>query len=276
MKNLIHITDFTSEEIKKIFFLADEIQKGKYKDFLSGKTVVMFFPDSSIRTRVTFEKGIHLLGGQIILFPPESLDKKEALKDVSGYLGNWADALIVRHKNIEVIKTLSKNSNVPVINAMTDFNHPCEIISDLYALSKMRKDFTTDNFLFCGPDGNIGRTWKEASEVFGFNLEQCCGKGFEMQGLTAWNNINEAITGKDIVCTDSHSVEENEAFKNCQVTKAAMDNANKGAVLNPCPPFYRGEEVSSDVIDSKYFAGYEFKKTLLTVQQAILVYCMMD
>lgn len=165
---------------------------------------------------------------------------------------------------------------MPVINAMTDVNHPCEILSDIYALSQIRENFIKDKFLFCGENGNIGMAWKEAAEVFGFELEQCCAKGYEIDGLNTYNDINKAIVGKDIICTDSLPASSIEAFKKCQVTKAVMDKANKGAVLNPCPPFYRGEEVSADVINSEYFVGYDFKKYLLAVQQAIIVYCLLQ
>ncbi len=274
MKNMIRLTDYSVAEIEKIYSIADEIEQGMYRDFLKDKTAVMFFPNSSIRTRVTFEKGIHLLGGQTILFAPETLDKKEDLKDVAGYLNNWADLLIARHKSINLLEKLSEYAKVPVVNAMTDVNHPCEILSDIYALSKIRSNFKKDKYLFCGTNGNIGKTWKEAAQVFGFELEQCCARGHEIEGLTVHASINEAVNGKDIICTDSLPSACLEAFKNCQVTKSAMEKANKGAVLNPCPPFYRGEEVSADVIDSEYFVGYEFKKALLTVQQAIIVYCL--
>lgn len=125
----------------------------------------MFFSNSSIRKKVTFEKGIYLLGGQVILFPSETLDKKEDLRDICGYLNNWADMVIVRHKDIEVVEKLADYLKIPVINAMTDANHPCEIVSDLYALSKIRKDYINDKYLFCGKNGNIGLAWKEASEV---------------------------------------------------------------------------------------------------------------
>ncbi len=106
MKNMISIANYSVDEINEIFSIADELSNNKYKDILNGKTVVMFFPENSIRTRVSFEKGIHLLGGQTILFPTETLDKKEDLQDVIGYLNNWADVIIVRHKNIEVLKKI--------------------------------------------------------------------------------------------------------------------------------------------------------------------------
>lgn len=274
MKDMIRLTDYKADDLYDIFKLTDEVRQGKYQDFLKGKSAILFFPDSSIRTRVTFEKGIYLLGGQPILFPTETLDKKEDLRDVCGYLNHWADIVIARHKDIHLLEKMAEYLEVPVINAMTDVNHPCEMLTDMYALSKIRKDFTKDRFLFVGGKGNIGLAWQEASRVMGFELEQCCGQGYEMDGLVSYNNIYDAVVGKDIVCTDSLPASALTDFKECQVTTAAMKMANEGAILNPCPPFYRGEEVSKEVMDSKYFVGYEFKKYLLEVQQAIMIYCL--
>jgi len=304
VKHFIRLTDYTAKDIYDIFRIADEVQersldaarpnaarpntdlrniadtvchmqkRGRYTDILKGKSIVLFFPNTSIRTRVTFEKGIDLLGGQPILFPTETLDKKEDLRDVVGYLKNWADMVIVRHRDIGVLERLSEYSDIPVINAMTDSNHPCEIVSDLYALSRIRKNFVKDRYLFCGKKGNIGLAWKEASEVMGFELTQCCPKGYEMEGVSACDNIAEAVRGKDIICTDSLPTSALEDFKACQVTEEIMRTANKGAILNPCPPFFRGEEVSADVIDSEFFVGYAFKKFLLEIQQAVMIYCL--
>lgn len=273
MKHLIRLTDYAPNDINDIFQIADEVQQGKYTDILRGKSVVLFFSGTSIRTRVSFEKGIHLLGGQSILFPTETLDKKEDLRDVFGYLNNWADMVIIRHGNIRLLEYIAKYASMPIINAMTDVNHPCEMLSDMYALSKIRGDFRKDKFLFCGAKGNIGLAWKEASDVMGFSLEQCCGHGYEIDGLVSYDNISDAIAGKDIVCTDSLPANALADFKNCQVTTEIMKKANRGALLNPCPPFYRGEEVSDKVIESDYFVGYRFKKFLLAVQQAVMIYC---
>ena len=274
-KSLVFIDDFSKEEIYEIFKLAD-----KFADDMSqlkpleGKTVVLFFPESSIRTRVTFEKGIQELGGKTILFPPEALDKKEKLRDVIGYLENWVDAIVVRHSDIEVVKSMARHARIPVINAMTSENHPCEIIADLYALSKLYKDIEKKKFLFVGAKGNIGNTWKAASELMGFELEQCCPVGYEIDNIKCYTNIDEAIIGKDIICTDSIPSKAKEDFKEYQITLQHMQKANQGAILNPCPPFFRGEEVSEDVINSDYFVGYEFKNCLINVQQAILCYLL--
>lgn len=276
MSNLVDLPNIDKEDIFEIFHIADKIQEGEFKGFLNGKSIVLFFPNTSIRTRVTFEKGIYLLGGQPILFPTETLDKKEKLEDVCGYLNNWADAVIVRHRNMDVIRELMRCSTVPVINAMTDMNHPCEIISDMYSLSKIRVDLTKDKYLYCGKSGNIGLSWKEAANVMGFELAQCCPKGYEMEGVQVFRDIKEAVKGKDVICTDSLPANILGDFEHYQITKEIMDMANENAVLNSCPPFYRGEEVSEDVIDSDYFVGYHFKKYLLEVQQAIMIYCLMN
>lgn len=147
-------------------------------------------------------------------------------------------------------------------------------MSDLHTLSKIRTDYLGDNYLFVGADGNIGRAWKEAAEAFGFRLNQSSPSVYQIPGVSCNENLGEALAGKDIICTDSIPSSMIDDFKDYQISKELMGVANKGAILNPCPPFYRGEEVTEEVIDSDYFIGYEFKQSLLKVQQAILIYCL--
>ena len=272
MKDLISLKQITKSDVENIFKIADHIHA--YKDSLKGKTIVLFFPSSSIRTRVTFEKGVHQLGAQTILFPSDTLDKKEAIVDVMGYLDNWADVVIVRHQDIKLIEKMAQTSSHPVINAMTKVNHPCEVLSDLYSLSKLRDDYLQAHYLFVGATGNIGLAWKEASQLLGLNLKQSCPKGFEMEGVNVIADLDEAMMGIDIILTDPLPAAVKQRFANHRITLERMKKANENALLNPCPPFTRGEEVSAAVIDSDYFVGYEFKKDLLAVQQAIILYCM--
>ena len=261
-------------DLKEIFSIADSIHKNSAE--LDRKTAVLFFPHSSIRTRVTFEKGIKLLGGQSILFPPDALDKREEIKDVAAYLGNWADLIIIRHSSLALVEKLAKHSGAPIINAMTGENHPCEIISDLYALSKQREDFLSLQYTFVGKSGNIGNTWFEASRSYGFNFRQCCpgGMGYEIEGAEVVNGLDEAMRGSDVILTDSLSAEALEDFLPYQITLDALQKANENALFNPCPPFFRGEELSEDAIESRYFVGYGFKKSLLEVQQALMLFVL--
>ncbi len=276
MRNLIELTDLTVDEVEKIFNIADKINKGECEKCFKGKTIILFFPYSSIRTRVTFEKGIFDLGGQSILFPSDALDKKEEIKDVVNYLHNWVDCIIVRHTNIDLITRMAECNLLPIVNAMTGVNHPCEILSDLYSLSKVRKDYLDLNYLFVGAPGNIGNAWAEAKKVLGINIKQCCPAGYEISGLTAEHDINKAIVNSDIILTDSLPSKALSDFSPYQITNELMQKANIGAVLNPCPPFFRDEEVSADVINSKYFAGYSFKKHLLIMHQAIMYFSMFN
>ena len=272
MNSFIRLTNYKKSELLEIFKIADSIEL--YDSFLKGKTIIMLFPASSIRTRVSFEKGIYLLGGQSILFDPATLNKKEDIRDVCGYFQNWADAVIVRYPDITMLDKMAEAMNIPVINALTDDNHPCEIMSDLYTLSKIRADYLKDKYLFVGADGNIGRAWKEAADVFGFSLSQSSPAKYQIPRVTCNDNLKDAIAGKDVICTDSIPSDMKNEFKDYQISKDLMGLANKGAILNPCPPVYRVEEVPEDVIDSDYFAGYEFKQNLLKVQQAIIIYCL--
>ena len=274
-KSFLSLTDFSMDHINLIFKIADELQSGnKYKHILEGKTIVMFFPENSIRTRISFEKGIYLLGGQTILFSPETLNKKEEIRDVVGYLNNWTDVAVIRHKNMKLIEEMASFANFSIINAMTDINHPCEILTDLYSLSKIRNNYLQDTYLFVGLKGNIGLEWKEVADEIGLKFIQCCPPGYEIPGTEVLYDLKEAVKRADIVCTDSLPASALNDFKEYQITKELMDMAKPGALLNPCPPFSRGEEVSQDVIESEYFVGYHFKKYLLEIQQALIIYCI--
>ena len=273
MKHLIRLGDLTLQDAREIFRLADEFAAGKHRECLRGRTVALFFPESSIRTRVTYERGIYLMGGQSVLFPPSALDKKEDVGDVVAYLSNWVSSIVVRHKNIALLDKMAQNEKIPVINAMTDVNHPCEMLSDVYALSKKFPDVSKLKILFVGARGNIALAWKEAAALFGFELTQSCPPKYAMEGVRNIPDLMQAAMGKDVICTDSLSADKLPDFRNYQITPEVMRNAK---LLNPCPPFYRGEEVSAEVVrDGSFgFVGYDFKSCLLEVQQAVLYYSM--
>jgi len=277
--NLLKITDFNENQITDIFNLADKLKKDSNK-ILKGKTVVLFFPESSIRTRITFEKGITDLGGSCILFPPTTLDKRELLEDVIKYIENWADAVIVRHSDYKRIEELAAHSRIPVINAMTSENHPCEILSDIYSISRQIPNYRALTYTFVGERGNISNSWQIASEVLKLRLNHVCVKGNEIKPndeyYTFTTELNDVLSKSDIILTDplSKELKTEEYINKYQITMNRMKQTKENALLNPCPPFYRGEEVSAEVIDSQYFVGHEFKKNLLYVQQAIILYCL--
>lgn len=271
VEHLLRLTDsWDRAKLAGLFALAKKYEEGVGPTHQGS--AVLFFLSSSLRTRVTFELGAKRMGLAPVTFPPATLDKPEALTDVAFYLSQWAGILVVRHREVSVLERLASANVVPVVNGMTDENHPCEVLSDLYSLSQSRDIFEL-RYLFIGADGNIGRAWREAATAFSLDLTQCCPPELAMAD-TNWNgDLSEAVRDADVIITDGPGpyVEELSPF---QVTAEVLGAASKNVLLNPCPPFIRGREVSADAIENSAFVGYEFKRSLLPVQQAIMATCM--
>ncbi|MCU1526671.1 MAG: ornithine carbamoyltransferase [Frondihabitans sp.] len=266
MRHLLRLDDWTTTDLQDVFHLADAYSAGDGPR-VDG-CVALFFPPSSLRTRVSFERGSALMGLQPVTFPPETLDKPEALEDVAGYLASWVDVLVVRHPEMSVLEGLASSNVLPVVNAMTDENHPCEVLSDLYAISKTR-DPRQLRFLFVGADGNIARSWSDAARAFGLDLVHCCPEPLVTPGARWTDDLEAAVRSADIIITDAPGRHLDELAPYI-VTASLLERAPEGVQLAPCPPFQRGREVSADAINSTAFVGYGLKKSLLPVQQAIL------
>lgn len=278
--HLLNISDLSAQQIQEIFALADCLKVGTTGTELSKKTGILFFPESSIRTRITFEKGIADLGGRSIVFPPSTLDKREELEDVIKYIENWASFVVIRHSDFSKVQEMAQHAGIPVINAMTSVNHPCEILSDLYSLRILRSNYRDLTYTFVGENGNISRSWAQAAEVLGLKLNHVCSPGNEIKENDAYYTFHTELDGvlqiSDIILTDSlpPHMKTPDTLSKYQITLERMQLAKAGALLNPCPPFFRQEEVSKEVIDSDYFVGYGFKANLIYVQQAIILYIL--
>lgn len=272
MKHLLSLSDLTLDDLSEVFELADRWISGAGTR-LDG-SAAMFFPSSSLRTRFSFERGAAEMGLQPITFPPETLDKDEDLLDVAGYLAQWADLVVVRHRDIAVLERLADANTLPVVNAMTGVNHPCEVLSDLYALSQ-DADALSLRYLFVGADGNIARAWWEAAEAFGLDIRQSCPERFRVSGMAWDEDLNHAIRTADVVITDGPGPNV-EALAPYRVTADLLDLASLGARFSPCPPFVRGREVAADAIDHRSFVGYGFKRYLKPVQQAVMSWVLLE
>ncbi|MEK4328868.1 ornithine carbamoyltransferase [Paenibacillus sp. FSL R7-0312] len=278
--HFLDIGQLTAEQILEIFELTDQLRYRSPEPLLDGKTMILFFPDTSLRTRISFEKGIRDLGGAYITFPPDALDKKESPGDMIRYLENWGDGIIARYPELSKLEELSAHASIPVINAMTAHNHPCEILADLYALRSIRENYRELTYTFIGPAGNISRSWMEAAKALNLSFNHVCTPGNEM-GTNTTNyafhtSLDSVLPESDVILTDSLPVTclTQEYLGAYQITLERMRCAKPEAILNPCPPFFRNEEVSEDAIASPYFAGFGFKKSLIYLQQAILIYCL--
>ena len=270
MRSLITLDDWTRADVEAVFDLADAYVGAR------GPTVegsaILFFPPSSLRTRVTFERGAAMMGLQPIVFPDTTLDKPEALADVARYLSAWADIIVARHRDLSVVDGLAAAQALPVVNAMTDVNHPCEVLSDLYAL-RQRGDISSLRLLFVGEDGNIARAWQEAARVLQLDLTQCCPAGLAAPGATWTEDLRAAVRSADVILTDGPGAHA-ELLEPYRVTADVLDLAPPGVLLAPCPPFLRGREVSADAVEHRAFVGHAFKAPLLPVQQAVMAFCL--
>lgn len=276
--NFLNLLDLSKAQLTEIFLLSDIISGEKH--YLDRKTIILFFPETSVRTRITFEKGIHELGGQTILFPSSTLNKKEELRDVIGYIENWADLIIIRYPDQNKINKIAQFAHKPIINAMTAENHPCEILSDVYSIRKRRNNFHSLNYTFVGPKGNILQSWVNIAKVLNLNLVHIAQQSERIEpdnrNYRLESKIEKILPVTDVLLTDQlpDQYKTIDYFTDFQITKEHIDMLPKNTMINPCPPFYRGEEISSEVIDSEKFVGYEFKRNLLEVQKAIIKYCL--
>lgn len=266
MRHLLSLDGLTPDDLRDLFDRADRFTIGR--GAREQGSAVLFFPPSSLRTRVSFERGAAEMGLQSITLPPETLDKDEDLKDVVGYVASWADLLVVRHPDISVLRGLAAAEMLPVINAMTNVNHPREVLADLYALSRDADPFEL-KFLFVGADGNIARAWWEAGTSFGIDITQSCPEELRVPGMP-WNgDLPAAISKADVVITDGPGPHAS-ALAPHRITGELLDSARPGVRFAPCPPFVRGREVSADAIEHPSFVGYSFKRHLKPVQQAVM------
>ena len=289
MRHLITLDGWNRDALIDLFARADRFAAaGSGAHVERGGSAALFFPPASLRTRFSFETGVSGLGLQPVTFPPETLDKNEDLGDVAHYLAQWASIAVVRHPDITVLERLAAADALPVVNAMTDVNHPCEVLSDLYALSRKaggdgseaereggRADIFQRRYLFVGPDGNIGRAWAEAARAFGLELSQSAPAILRVPGVRCEEDLEAAIRTADVIITDGPGIHER-ALAPYRITAELLGLAPSGARFNPCPPFVRGREVTADAIAHPTFVGHAFKRALKPVQQAIMEWALGD
>jgi ornithine carbamoyltransferase len=270
LRHLLSLRGLTRSDLDNLFSRADAFVEGVRPD-LDG-VALLFFPPASLRTRVSFERGAAEMGLQPVTLPPEALDSGEDPADIARYAANWATLAVVRHREMAVLERMAGADALPVVNAMTGVNHPCEVLSDLYAIAQTRDIFGL-RYLFIGPDGNIGRGWQEAAQAFGLDIRQCCPPELAVPGMIWSDDLANVIRSADVVITDGPGGH-GDAMMPFQVTASLLDTAPSGVMLNPCPPFIRGREVAGDAIEHPAFVGHAFKQYLKPVQQAIMVWVL--
>ena len=277
--------------IDRAITLKKEHNEGVINNSLINKTLAMIFDKSSTRTRVSFEAGMTQLGGHALFLSNNDiqLDRGEPITDSAIVISSMVDAVILRISSHKDIIEFSKHSNKPVINALSDLSHPCQILADLMTFQEQRGSINSKKVAWIGDGNNVCQTYMQAAEIFGFELTIASPNSYEPNQSfieSYQNNINycsspmDACKDADLVVTDvwtsmgkeSEQKHRESAFKGYQVDQKMMSVANSDALFMHCLPAHRGEEVSEDVINGKQSVVWDEAENRLHTQKALLLY----
>ena len=295
IKHFINFDDLSLKELQGIIDQAISLKKehksGQINDTLKNKTLAMIFDKSSTRTRVSFEAGMTQLGGQSLFLSEKDiqLGRGEPITDSAIVISSMVDAVMLRLSSHEDIIEFSKHSSKPVINALSDESHPCQILADLMTYQEMNGSIKNKKIAWIGDGCNVCQTYMQAAGIFDFELSIATPKGYEPYELFIENykkNINfysdplMACENADIIVTDvwtsmgqeSEKKQRELAFTGFQVDQNMMNQAKKDAIFMHCLPAYREKEVSSEVIDGNQSVVWSEAENRLHVQKSLLLY----
>src|ERR1700681_4385279 len=293
-RDFLDIADLNAQELRQVLDLAREIKAGRWsRRPLQGRHIAMLFQKPSHRTRVSFEVGIARLGGGITTLSEQDvqLGVRETVGDAARVLDRYVDAVVARLRSHDDLLELAASSARPVINALTDRSHPCQVLADLMTLEEVRGELPRQHVVYVGDGNNIAASLIEASALAGFRLTVVSPSGYQPKGdvLERARSISQAplqvelashLAGLDdatAIYTDvwasmgqeSERDERRKAFAPYQVNRAVMDAA-PGAVFLHCLPAHRGEEVTDEVIDGPRSVVFEQAGNRLYAQMALM------
>jgi ornithine carbamoyltransferase len=294
-KHFTDFDDYSYQVLQKIIdsaiALKNEHKSGIVNDSLKNKTLAMIFDKSSTRTRVSFEAGMTQLGGHSIFLSDKDiqLGRGEPIIDSAIVVSSMVDVVMLRISSHEDIIEFSKNSSKPVINALSDQSHPCQILSDLMTYQELRGSIRGKKIAWIGDGCNVCQTYMQAAEIFGFELNIATPEGYQpsqrfidnyQSNISYYTDPIDACDGADIVATDvwtsmgkeSEKKQRLNAFKGYQVDQKMMSVAKSDALFMHCLPAHRGEEVSTEVIDGKQSAVWVEAENRLHAQKALLLH----
>jgi ornithine carbamoyltransferase len=263
----------------------------------AGRTAALVFHKPSLRTRVSFTIGMHDLGGDVVELSMAEVSEtgRESLPDVARSLSGMCGLIVVRTFAHRIVQTLAEHSSAPVINALTDFSHPCQVLADLYTLKRAGRDIDSLKIAWLGDGNNVLHSWLQASTIFGFSLTMAVPDGFEPDGglfIEAERNSKggvrrvrdprEAVAGADVVYTDTWTSmgQEKDAdwrrvmFAGMTVNESLMSFAAPDALFMHCLPAHRGEEVTNEVIDGPQSIVVTQAENRLHLQKGLMVALM--
>jgi len=292
-RHFLSLLDFTSDELRALIAQAIDVKKKLQQGIshtpLSGKLLAMIFEKSSTRTRVSFEAGMYQLGGQAMFLSPRDshLGRGEPIEDSARVISSMVDGILIRTFGHNRIETLAQNSRVPVINGLSDWLHPCQLLADMQTWFEHRGDIAGASVAWIGDGNNMCHSYINAAIRFDFKLQIACPAEHQPDPallasggdrVALHQTAVDAARQADLVVTDvwaSMGQEEEqgqrlETFASYQVNREVMAQANSDALFMHCLPAHRGEEVTTEVLDSSQSVIWQEAENRLHAQKALL------
>jgi ornithine carbamoyltransferase len=296
-RHLLQLSDYTREElfayIDRAIDLKQETSAGIRHTQLAGKTIALIFEKASTRTRVSFEAAMYGMGGQVIFLTAKEtqLARSEPLKDTALVMSRYVDGLVVRTFGQEVVTELARYATIPVINALTDLFHPCQVLSDVMTVIENKGRLDKLKIAWIGDGNNMANTWVQAAARLGFELVLACPQGYDPEAtilqeaqqdaggrITVVRDPEEAVRGADVVNTDvwASMGQENEqqerlkVFQGFQVDAELLTHAKQDCIVLHCLPAHRGEEISEEVLEGEQCVAFDQAENKLHIHKAIL------
>jgi len=301
-KDFLTIRDFSRDEILGTLKFATDMKAHpqNYASALKGKTLAMIFEKPSLRTRVTFDVGIHQLGGfSVTLLPMEiSLGKRESIRDVAKNLERMVQAIMIRTFAHQIVVDMARFASIPIINGLTDYSHPCQALADFLTIQEVKGDLKGLKLCFVGDGNNVAHSLMFIGARLGTHVTIACPKGYEPSPVALQyatedaketgarievvHDPSEGVKDADVIYTDvwasmgqESEVEARKAiFHPFQVNKQLMAKARSGAIFMHCLPAHRGDEVTDEVIDSTTSVVFQQAENRLHAQKAVMVQLM--
>lgn len=297
MKHLLSITDLSRADVDELFRLAADwkgrLKAGRPATPLAGRTLALVFEKPSLRTRVTFEVGMAQLGGTAVYLAAQDigLGHRESVADVARNLGRWVDGLVARTFEQATVERLARHAGIPVINGLSDHEHPCQALADLFTLWERGLDLGRLSLAWVGDGNNVCHSVVLLAAILGTQVAVACPPGFEPAprvletaralggSVRVTTDIREAVQGADALYTDvwismgqeAERERRLEAFSRYQLNERVLALAKPSAVVMHCLPAHRGEEVSDAVLDGPQSIVLDQAENRLHVQKAVLL-----
>lgn len=301
MKHLLKLQDLNKEEIIDILNLADQLKyenhNGIEHHLLKGKTLGMIFQKSSTRTRVSFETGMYQLGGQALFLSNRDLQigRGEPVQDTARVLSRYLDGIMIRTFEQKEVEALAEYSSIPIINGLTDYCHPCQVLADLMTIREYKKSFEGLKFCFIGDGNNMANSLIVGAITMGMECAIACPEGYmpdpelikwasENGKFTCSPNIYECAKDADILYTDvwasmgqeEEKAEREKVFKNYQINDKVVAFAKSDVIVLHCLPAHREEEITAKVFEAHANEIFDESENRLHAQKAVLVKLLQD